>query len=257
VHSFSIPRRFSGPPDSGNGGYTCGLFSNALNTSSLEVTLRKPIPLETPLHVIAKESATDKVIAQLMAELSGAPVLIAEAAPVDLYSIAAPISISHAEAEQAEQHSPAFHRHPFPTCFVCGPERAPGDGLRIFPGPLDPRIDSGLNPALAASAHQAIFASAWTPAAEFAAPDGNIRNEFIWAALDCPTGFAAGFPSMGRLVTGRLAAEMVAPVRASEPCIILSWPLGIEGRKNHAAAALLGEDGSLRARARATWIKLD
>ena len=25
-------------------------------------------------------------------------------------------------------------RHNFPSCFVCGPERAPGDGLRDFPG---------------------------------------------------------------------------------------------------------------------------
>jgi hypothetical protein len=37
----------------------------------------------------------------------------------------------------------------------------------------------------------------------------------------------------------------------------MSWPLGIEGRKHHAAAALFGEDGSVRAEAKATWIKLD
>jgi len=26
--------------------------------------------------------------------------------------------------------------HPFPTCFVCGPDRRPGDGLRILVGPV-------------------------------------------------------------------------------------------------------------------------
>ena len=28
--------------------------------------------------------------------------------------------------------------HPFPGCFVCGPDRAEGDGLRLFPGGLGP-----------------------------------------------------------------------------------------------------------------------
>jgi len=65
---------------------------------------------------------------------------------------------------------------------------------------------------------------------------------------------------MGKLVTGRLAigGEKYAPyARANERCVIMSWPMGIDGRKHHAAAALFGEDGSVRAKAKATWIKLD
>jgi hypothetical protein len=58
-------------------------------------------------------------------------------------------------------------------------------------------------------------------------------------------------------VTGRLAVKLVAPVKAEEKCVIMSWPLGIDGRKHHAAAALFGEDGTVRAKAKATWIKLD
>ena len=117
--------------------------------------------------------------------------------------------------------------------------------MRIFPG------ISGE----AAGGH--VFACGWQPAREFADGDGNIKPEFIWSAMDCPTGFAGGFPYMCKLVTGRLAVKLVAPVQAEEKCVIMSWPVGIDGRKHHAAAALFGEDGSVRAEAKATWIKLD
>jgi hypothetical protein len=40
------------------------------------------------------------------------------------------------EAQEATARYPLYQGHPFPTCFTCGPDRAPGDGLRIFPGPL-------------------------------------------------------------------------------------------------------------------------
>src|SRR5436190_22684591 len=42
-----IDRRFRGPKDSGNGGYSCGLFAGGREA---EVTLRLPPPLETPLR---------------------------------------------------------------------------------------------------------------------------------------------------------------------------------------------------------------
>ena len=35
---------------------------------------------------------------------------------------------------------PGLRSHPFPTCFACGPDRAEGDGLRIFPGPVTPTV---------------------------------------------------------------------------------------------------------------------
>jgi hypothetical protein len=57
-------------------------------------------------------------------------------------------------------------------------------------------------------------------------------------------------------VTGRLGARLVAPVRVGEKCILLSWATGLEGRKHFAECVLFGEDGSLRAESRATWIKL-
>jgi hypothetical protein len=227
-----IPRRFCGPPTSGNGGYTCGLVARALGGNA-EVTLRRPIPIEQEMTItVSGDSATLKLGEDLIAEGKRAE-----------WSLALAHRASFSEAIAAAKRSPAFQNHPFPTCFVCGPDRAEGDGLRIFPG----------NP----NGQRGIFAAPWIPAAEFADNEGNVLDVFIWAAMDCPTGFAAGFPWAGKLVTGRLAVNFIAPVRAGEHCVAVSWKTGEEGRKHHASAALLGEDGSVRAHAKATWIKID
>lgn len=228
-----IPKRFCGPPESGNGGYTCGLIANLLG-GAVEVTLRKPIPIEREMEIVLEG---EKGL------LKDGDILIAEGVRTSFEDVSLP-KVSFESAEHAEEGSPAFKNHPFPTCFVCGPERKTGDGLRIFPG----RIELG---------SKQYFASGWIPAGEFADESGIVKNEFIWAALDCPTGFAGGFPYEGKLVTGRLAADIRSKVRTNEKCVLLSWQTGIEGRKHFAAAALIGEDGSKKALARATWIKLD
>lgn len=234
LETVSVPARFSGPPNSGNGGYTCALLARHIGNPA-EVTLRKPIPIERAMQVV-RDGDTFKLMA--------GEELIAEGKPTTI-DLELPKLVSYAEAHAAAEQSPAFKDHPFPTCFVCGPQRPHGDGLRIFPGIIGE----------SAIGHR--FACGWQPAREFADSSGHVRPEFIWSAMDCPTGFAGGFPYMGKLVTGRLAVKLVAPVRAEEKCVIMSWPLGIDGRKHHAAAALFGEDGTVRAEAKATWIKLD
>jgi predicted amidohydrolase len=45
-------------------------------------------------------------------------------------------------------------------------------------------------------------------------------------------------------------------VRPGDACVIVGWSLGREGRKLHAATALFGPDGRLRARARQTWLTI-
>ena len=42
-----IRKRFCGPPNSGNGGYVCGLLANALGEPA-QVTLHAPPPLDPP-----------------------------------------------------------------------------------------------------------------------------------------------------------------------------------------------------------------
>lgn len=235
TQTVRVPRRFCGPPNSGNGGYTCALVARALGGSA-EVTLRKPVPIETEMRLESADGRT--------ATLYSGSDLIAEGKAADWPLEALP-EIAFAEAEAASKKSHAFHDHPFPTCFVCGPERGVGDGLRIFPGEF---IERGSG--------RKILAAAWVPDVSLPNRDGVLDDTMIWAALDCPTGFAGGFPELGTLVTGRLAVKPVAPVRVGDQCVLAAWSTGVEGRKHFASAVLLGGDGSMRAQAKAVWVKL-
>jgi len=51
METMTIPRRFRGPPNSGNGGYVCGMLARHI-TGAAEVALRAPPPLETGLSVV-------------------------------------------------------------------------------------------------------------------------------------------------------------------------------------------------------------
>ena len=129
--------------------------------------------------------------------------------------------------------------HPFPTCFVCGPERVAGDGLRVFPGAVP---------------GSELFAATWTPEA---GANGVVAPELVWAALDCPTS-APVFNPGGRppIVLARLSVRLDGAVQPGAPHVLLSWALQRDGRKRHAAGALLTAAGELRATARALWIEL-
>lgn len=233
--TIRIAKRFCGPPTSGNGGYSSGMLASLL-PGACECTLRKPIPLERELQAEMSEKT---------ARLLDGPEVVIEAASTQIKR-AEQQPVAFDQAQRVAINSPAFANHPFPTCFTCGPERATGDGLRIFPGRLDEKNESS-----------SIFAAPWIPDPSLASGGVVVRPEFVWAAMDCPTGFAAGFPWRGTLVTGRLAVEQVAPVYPLRPYVVMSWPTGSEGRKFHAGAALFGTDGQVCANARATWIKLE
>ena len=214
-----IGARFNGPDGSANGGYTCGRIA-ALLGGNAEVTLRSPPPLERPLAV---ETIEDRL------RILDGETLVAEAVPGSL-ELEVPVPPSWNEAERAAAHYPGFAEHAFPRCFVCGPEREPGDGLRVFAGPLgDGR-----------------FASTWAPA--------EVRPEVVWAALDCPGAIAVGFPDRGETLLGRFAVAIDELPAAGERCVVLAWPLGEDGRKLYAGTALFGESGRALALARATWI---
>jgi len=171
--------------------------------------------------------------------------LIIEAAKTTI-DVAQHLAAPFDQAQRASSTSPAFANHPFPTCFTCGPERREGDGLRIFPGRILDADDS-----------DSLFAAPWIPDSSLTSGGVVVRPEFVWAAMDCPTGFAAGFPWRGTLVTGRLAVEQIAPIYPLRPYVVMSWSTSSEGRKYHAGAALYDSSGEMCARARATWIKLE
>ena len=220
-----IPQHFNGPPGSANGGYTCGLVAGLLGSGVAEVTLRSPPPLETPLEVERGDGGV---------RVSHGGVLVAEGRPAELeLEVPEPLGVEEAAAASRAgvEHWPA--PHPFPTCVVCGPQREPGDGYRIFPGAL----------------RDGMFAGVWTP-------DGAAPEE-TWAALDCPTSApVANFGEGPAMVLGRLTVRIDRPVEAGRQHAVLSWPIEVDGRKRHAGAALFGEDGSLHALSRALWIEL-
>jgi hypothetical protein len=225
-----IEERYCGPTDSGNGGYVCGLVAGILGRAA-EVTLRRPPPIGRTLLV--RESDAGGV-----ALLDGDEV-VATGLPARV-EVEVPEAVGLRDAVEAARRYPGFALHPFPRCFVCGPARAEGDGLRIFPGPVAGRRG---------------VAAPWTPDKTLAGADGMVRPEILWAALDCPGAFATGFPEI-TMVLGRLAAQPLRPIEPGTECVVVGWSEAVEGRKHLAGTALFAADGGLLATARATWIRI-
>jgi hypothetical protein len=127
---------------------------------------------------------------------------------------------------------------------VCGPDRAAGDGLRILPGAVE---------------GTRVAAAPWVPDRSQVDRDGRVPREIVWAALDCPSWFGMHcfHPFReGGVLLGRLAARIIDPPVVGERCVAAGWFLGRDGRKMSMGSALYGEDGAVRALARATWIAL-
>jgi hypothetical protein len=236
--SIIIDKRYCGPPNSGNGGYVCGRLARHIS-SGAEVTLRAPPPLDKQLDVVATDDG--------LWELRDGATVVATGRPASL-ELTRLEKASFDEACAAELQTP--HEHPLPTCFVCGPARAQGDGLRIFAGPL---VRQSRNAS-------AVLAATWTPDPTLTAEDGFVAPEFLWSALDCPTGYASshnrerGSFDRTPILLGRMSARIERRPRPGERCVITAWEAGRDGRKRVAEAAAYG---TLLAVARATWIAVD
>lgn len=226
-----VAERYCGPPGMGNGGYVSGLLAAGLGDCA-SVKLRAPTPLDKPLRLERGEGR---------ASLRDGDTLIAEASVARL-DIDIPAPPPFAVAERALQSFRGHDSHLYPQCFVCGPKRGRGDGLRVFAMPV---------------AHTAArLAAAWTPDAAFADEAGMVRSEFLWGALDCPGGFAIDRAAQSAVVTGEITARMERPVRAGEPCVIIAWPISAAGRKHVAGSAIFTATGERCAVARALWIEI-
>ena len=232
VDKIRIDHRFRGPPTSGNGGYVCGLLARALGGSDCTVTLRQPPPLDEDLRV---EQAGDE------ASLLHGDRLIATAVRGAL-AHQVPPPPGHVAAVEAEGRFTGLDHHIFPGCFVCGPERGAGDGLRIFPGPV--------------SGDEAQVAASWIPDASLGDGSGRVRNEFVWAALDCP-GYFAVQQQAGLALLGRLGVTIHRLPMVGEPVTVTGWAIDSGGRKHRAGSALHDSDGRLIAAGIATWITLE
>jgi hypothetical protein len=243
MKSVVIRKRFCGPPKSANGGYVCGLLANHIDGDA-EITLLAPPPLDQWLDIVAGDHRV---------ELKKEETTLATGRRIRIDVPEIPI-VGFSQAQDAvrrSRHDPS--RHPMPMCFVCGPARVDGDGLRIMPGPLQP----------CSECKTGTLAAPWVPYGDLANENGAVAGEFVWAALDCPTGYAAvgaqhlGMTGAEAILLGRMSARIETRPRPGDRCTIVAWPTGRDGRKLFANSALLSSDGNILAVARATWLLVD
>lgn len=212
-----IDRRYCGPADSGNGGVTCGMLAGHLDAPVVEVTLRRPPPLETDLRVEDGSLYDGDLL-----------VASAVASSVDLDT---PPVVSLQEAVAAAERYPGRVDHPFPTCFACGIDREPPDALGLRPGPVDGDV----------------VAAVWTPTEE--------ADFLLWAALDCPGGWST-MVSGRPMVLGRMTLERRGTPELGVPHVAQGWTVSSEGRKSLTGTALYDPDGQVLAVASQVWIAI-
>ena len=246
LQTITIPKRFRGPPASGNGGYVCGVVAGLLDATKSsaadhvpQVTLRAPVPLDIALEVYCGND---------LLTVRHGDTLIAEACMVPL-SLTIPSAPSYAMAREARSRSPALiknisRRFPdrigvHPVCFCCGAEH--GEGLAVYAAPL---------------AGSDIVAAAWETNRTWADSNGNLPAPFIWTALDCPGQFAYHAAGIRTGMLGRLCARIVRPIVAGERCVVIGWRIGVEGRRHYAGTAVFDASGTLSAYAKAVWVGL-
>lgn len=231
THDARVATRFNGPPKSGNGGYAVGLLAKHFD-GAVEITLKRPIPLESNMQVVA-----DGATAALFHD--GMEIASARATQLELDI---PAAVSFEDAAAARAKFAGLEGHPFPDCFVCGTHRHVGDGMCLFSG----KIADG------------VVAASWVPNEEFADADGQIVPEFLGAALDCPGAWAFidKYGIEGPVVLGRMVFESIAPVHVGGRYSVVGWALGRDGRKLQCGTAIYDADGTLCAAAKATWIQL-
>ena len=232
--SVTIDQRFHGPPCSGNGGYSCGLVGGFIDGPAA-VRLRIPPPLDTPMEV-RKTGVGVELFHNDEMVASGRPATV---------EIEIPEPPDFAAAEAASRRYRGFDSHFYPGCFVCGPERDHGDGLRIFAGP----VEHGRGPG-------GMVASAWVPDDSLTDSSGLVSNEYLWAVLDCPGAYAFPEPATGTILLGELALSIKGHVKAGEKCVLIGWETSHEGRRHYTGTALFGESGTCRAVGYATWFEV-
>ncbi|WP_377267735.1 hypothetical protein [Peterkaempfera sp. SMS 1(5)a] len=226
-----IARRFNGPADSANGGYACGTFAERASGAhgpAVAVTLLEPPPLDTPLGFDPGERRSrvrqhDRLIATVTAAARRPPALPPTSSP----------AVAAAEADFRGAAG-----HPFRSCFVCGVDRTPGDGLCLTPGRIP-----GAGPSVACR---------WTVEESVCDEGGEALPPILWAVLDCPGGWTAD-PAREPMVLSRMSTWIDARPRCGDRCVVSARQLRRDGRTATNISALHTEDGRLLASATAVW----
>lgn len=240
TETVTIPETFRGPPRSGNGGYVSGVFAAQLGLAPdapIEVTLRSPVPLDTPMTVLR-----DGAQLQIMQDET----LVAEACPRDFeLTVPAPpsfettlaaqsesVSLQPREGEGAWSGARGFH----PICFCCGADHE--RGLNVFTARIDEKQS----------------AAAWQTRADWGDESGHLPAPWLWTALDCPGQVAFAVEGIRTGLLGRITAKIHRPAPAGEDYVVSAWREGIDGKKHFAGTAIFDSRGDIVASALAVWI---
>ena len=179
--TVTVGHRFRGPARSGNGGYTAGLLAERLldatgrldQLASLSGCACTPHPRWTVALEIDVDAGAGTATMRDGAVDGGHRVrrrIRAGRCP----------PVPDEASRRAPDRTPGQTDHPFPGCFVCGTDRAEGDGMRIFPGALG----------------QGRTACTWTP-------DASVGRQSVDAAPCGATGDRVGRAGLpGRVVVG-------------------------------------------------------
>ena len=243
-----LDKKYCGPPRSGNGGYVCGLCAQHSYFSlspenqeqirepfSFEVKYKNPLPVETEFQVInsARESS--------LTDMDGNQVF-AQGKTTTGTSTSLPDPITYRQAQEAAVKSLPSDQHIFPDCFVCGPNRHTGDGLRIFAGPL------GSEPMVAAP---------WDVHPSFVLKERLLPLPVLWAALDCPGYFAYHFQSSSTFIPTVLAKMQCTvydnQIRSND-LVVMGWVKKQKLPLIEVGTALF-EGKHLLAQAEAVWMQ--
>jgi hypothetical protein len=233
-----IENKFRGPPNSGNGGYVSGLFSQLIDSpGATEVTLRAPIPLDQHLTFVPPEDGVARVIKgqTLIAEIRSADFTLDIPQPKDWDLVRSARSLSYSLVDDLQPQFPAkrgFH----PICFCCGADHE--DGLQVFAAPVD----------------EAQVATVWQTKNEWAAEDGRLRDELLWTAMDCPGQFAFMHAGIRTGLLGRMTAKVHSRPKAGEKLLVTAWTVRVEGKKHFAGCAIHTKDNVLCSEAMTLWI---
>ena len=235
--TFTIPKQFCGPPGSSNGGYFCGTVASFFDYP-VSIRLKAPPPLDTEMRiehgdVKALVLAGDQIIAQVRRADE-----TLEPAPF--------ISVKSAQECSEQGLAGSLINHPFPGCFVCGPSRASGDGMRIFTGPdKDP----------------ALHAASWHAHPAWSSDGHEIDIPFIWSALDCPSSGPAFATSIQpdsdiAYVLGTLDIRVTTRPKINETySIVCALDEGDE-RLYRTRVSLYAQDSTLLATGAAIWVQV-
>ena len=236
--SVTVPAIYKGPPDIANGGYVCSLFAPYID-GVIDVIIKRPTPLDRALQICADGDGAYYL-------MDGDQMIIS--AKPGVLDLPLPDAPSYEEAVGAARASLALKPTPYthvtgrgihPICFCCGADVPDGNGLKIHPGRV---LDAN------------IVAAPWTPSLEHGDEQGYVRPELIWTVLDCPGAYALWELTDAKPgFLGRLIGQIEKPLRCNEPCVVVAWPTGNEGRKLYTGTVLFDAKGEIIGRSLATW----